>query len=80
MASEAQVLANRRNAQKSTGPRTEEGKAVAAQNAVKHGLLARDDVIKTEDQGDYDRMREKVLGELDPVGPVEMPLAERISA
>jgi hypothetical protein len=78
MASEAQVLANRRNAQKSTGPRTEEGKAVAAQNAVKHGLLARDDVIKTEDQGDFDRMREKVLGELDPAGPVETPLAERI--
>ena len=78
MASAAQVLANRRNAQKSTGPRTEEGKAVAAQNAVKHGLLARDDVIKTEDQGDFDRMREKVLGELAPAGPVETPLAERI--
>ncbi len=77
MASEAQVLANRKNAQKSTGPRTEEGKAVAAQNAVKHGLLARDDVIKTEDQGDFDRMREKVMRELDPVGPVETALAER---
>jgi hypothetical protein len=78
MASTAQILANRKNAQKSTGPRTEEGKAVAAQNAVKHGLLARGDVIKTEDQGEFDRMREKVLGELDPVGPVETPLAERI--
>ncbi len=77
MASEAQVLANRRNAQKSTGPRTEEGKAVAAQNAVKHGLLARDDVIKTEDQGDFDRMREEVMRELDPAGPVETALAER---
>jgi hypothetical protein len=78
MASEAQVLANRKNAQKSTGPRTEEGKAASAQNAVKHGLLARGDVIKTEDQADYDRMREKMVRELDPVGAVETELAERI--
>ena len=54
------------------------GRRWRQQNAVKHGLLARDDVIKTEDQGDFDRMREKVLGELDPAGPVETPLAERI--
>jgi hypothetical protein len=40
MATQAQILANRRNAQKSTGPRTEKGKAVVSQNAVKHGLLA----------------------------------------
>jgi hypothetical protein len=78
MASEAQVLANRKNAQKSTGPRTEEGKAASAQNAVKHGLLARDDVIKTEDQADFDRLREKMVRELDPVGAVETELAERV--
>jgi hypothetical protein len=41
MATDAQVAANRLNAQESTGPRTTEGKAVVAQNAVKHGLLAR---------------------------------------
>ncbi len=40
MASEAQISANRQNAEKSTGPRTDEGKAVASQNAVKHGLFA----------------------------------------
>ena len=40
MPTTAQILANRNNSQKSTGPRTVEGKAVVSQNAVKHVLLA----------------------------------------
>jgi hypothetical protein len=45
MATEAQILANRRNAQKSTGTRTREGKVVVSQNAIKHGFFARQDRI-----------------------------------
>ena len=78
MATEAQVFANRSNAQKSTGPRTAEGKATVAQNAVKHGLSARLDVIKREDQAEFDLHREAMLGELGPVGPMESMLAERV--
>jgi hypothetical protein len=78
MATEAQVQANRSNAQQSTGPRTAEGKAVVAQNAVKHGLSARLDVIPGEDQAEFDRHREAMLGELVPVGVGESMLAERI--
>ena len=78
MASEAQVLANRSNAQKSTGPRTPEGKAVVAQNAVRHGLLAREVVIKGEDPGEFEFYRAQMLGELVPVGSVESVLAERV--
>jgi len=40
MSTEVQILANRRNAQKSTGPRTSEGKSAISQNAVKHGLTS----------------------------------------
>jgi hypothetical protein len=79
MATGAQVAANRRNAEKSTGPRTAEGKAVVAQNAVKHGLAGRVDVIKGEDQAEFDRHREALLKELRPEGAVESMLVERVA-
>jgi hypothetical protein len=78
MATEAQTSANRSNAQKSTGPRTPEGKAVVGQNAVKHGLLAREVVIKGEDPQAFALYREGILEELAPAGRVESMLAERI--
>jgi hypothetical protein len=55
MATQEQVEANRQNAQKSTGPRTAEGKMAVALNAVKHGLTANIDVVCQEDQagGNY---------------------------
>jgi len=78
MATEPQILANRRNAQKSTGPRTPEAKAAVAKNALKHGLTARQDVIKGENQADFDLYRDEMLDELAPVGPMETMLANRI--
>ena len=55
MTTNAQMKANRKNAKKSTGPRTEEGKSRSAKNALKHGLLARDIVLPGEDPADFDR-------------------------
>ena len=78
MATEAQILANRRNAQKSTGPRTAEGKAVASQNSVRHGLSAAKNVISSESQADFDLHRDRILDELDPAGPMESILVDRI--
>jgi len=78
MATEAQILANRRNAQESTGPRSPEGKNVVSQNGVKHGLSARQDVISSESQAEFDLYRDRMLAELDPVSPMESMLAERI--
>ena len=64
MASVAQLLANRSNAQKSTGPRTPEGKAVVAQNAVRHGLCAERVVIQGEDPGEFELYRDRTMSEL----------------
>ena len=78
MASQAQINANRLNSQKSTGPRTAEGKRAVSQNAVKHGLFAHDAVIKCEDPAAYEVHREALLDELKPAGAIESMLAERI--
>ncbi|MBP7050360.1 MAG: hypothetical protein KBE65_05035 [Phycisphaerae bacterium] len=78
MATMVQIQANRLNAQKSTGPRTAEGKETASRNAIKHGLLARDAVIQGEDPADFETYREGMLQELHPAGAVETMLAERV--
>jgi len=78
MSSEARINANRLNAQKSTGPRTAQGKAVVSQNAVKHGLLAQADVIRGEDREEFEQYREELFWELNPLGTMESRLAERI--
>ncbi len=61
MVSQAKIRSNRQNAQRSTGPKTQKGKAVVSQNALKHGLSARHDVVITEDQADFDLHRDSLL-------------------
>jgi len=78
MATQPQIQANRQNAQKSTGPKTPEGKAVVSQNALKHGLSARRDVVITESQAEFDLHRDSLLDELAPQGPMESILADRV--
>jgi hypothetical protein len=78
MATESQVKANRKNALKSTGPRTEEGKEAASQNATKHGLRAKKNVIKTENQDEFDIFRGNMIADISPDGAMEEMLAERI--
>ena len=78
MATAAQIAANRLNAQKSTGPRTAEGKAVVSQNAITHGLLAREGVMRGEDGEEFEMHRERLMKQLSPVQPLEEILATRI--
>jgi len=79
MATEAQVAANRANAQKSTGPRTDEGKAVSAMNALRHGLCAERFLIAEEEREDWEALRADWRDRLRPEGIVEERLCERIA-
>ena len=78
MASEAQLIANRLNAQKSTGPRTAEGKAAVSLNAVQHGLRAQAVVLPGEEPDEYRLYRQGMLADLRPQDLPETDLAERI--
>ena len=53
--SEAQLRANRLNAQKSTGPRTDEGKEQSRANSLKHGLAGAGVVSTREDDEEFER-------------------------
>ena len=71
MATPAQVIANQQNAQSSTGPRTSEGKARVAQNAIKHGLTSRHLIIRPDEQEEFDDLQTSLYVELDPQGAIE---------
>ena len=81
--SDKKRAANRRNVQKSTGPKTAKGKACSARNALKHGLLAKDVVIDTPDaaerQSDFDALLADLIAGLQPQGIIEETLVERIA-
>lgn len=78
MASQQQIDANRQNAQKSTGPKTPEGKAAVSQNALKHGLTAQEAVLSGEDKDEFEATRQSFEDELKPVGPLQTFLVEQI--
>ena len=62
-----QLEANRRNAQQSTGPRTEEGKRTSSLNALRHGLTSRIVVLPTEDLAAYKTFSAEFLLDLAPL-------------
>ncbi len=75
----AKVAANKRNALRSTGPKTPAGKAITRLNAYSHGFRAASPVVPGEDPAEWDRFRGEVVADLAPVGSVEEALAERVA-
>ena len=71
MATPAQILANRANAQKSTGPRSAEGKAASRFNALKHGLDAQSIILPGEDPAEYDALVSEYDRSMHPDTPTE---------
>ena len=75
----AKAEANRRNASRSTGPKSPAGKRRSSLNACKHGLLARTGLLLgDEKREDYDAFNESMLAALKPVGELEGFLVDRV--
>ncbi len=79
MISQKQLEANRRNAQRSTGPRTEEGKKVAALNARRHNLTGQVTAMTDADRIMHDAFSASIVENLAPEGAMEIQLAQRIA-
>ena len=79
MASDRQVAANRRNAAKSTGPRSKRGKEVVSKNAMRHGLSAQQVLVPGESEEEFEALIQKLISEFEPEGEFELQLVERIS-
>jgi hypothetical protein len=80
MTSFRQIEANRRNAQLSTGPITEEGKKKSRQNAVRHGLTAETVIDALEDAEDYAAFEMAVTADYDAQSAVERELVLRLAS
>jgi len=80
MTSQKQIEANRRNALKSTGAKSAKGKSRSRSNALKHGLLAKDIVLPSEDEQEFEGLRRALITELRPEGTLEGQIAERVVA
>jgi hypothetical protein len=73
--SKAKLEVNRRNAQLSTGPKTNAGKRRPSRNALKHGILASSLLIRegegAEDTAEFESFLESLVRDLQPVGALE---------
>ena len=79
MATAAQIEANRRNAQRSTGPKTDEGKDRVRRNAFKHGMTARTimPVLPQEDPKELEDQIQQAITAMKPRNPLELDLVCR---
>lgn len=84
MTTDAQHAANERNAKRSTGPKTQEGKAITSQNAIKHSVYARTDRAVTagpfaEDEQDVEEFLAAIVERLDPMDALQRSMSARIA-
>jgi hypothetical protein len=80
MTSYRQIEANRRNARKSTGPTTEQGKLRSRCNAVRHGLTAETVIGTLEDAEDYRAFEATIIADYDAQSAVERELVLRLAS
>lgn len=78
--SAARQTANAANARLSTGPRTPEGKARSSENALKHGLTAKDIIIGPEDREEFDELLAGLQADVAPQGALQQTLFDELVA
>ena len=78
MTTHKQITANRRNAQKSTGPQTSAGKMTSKRNALAHGLRAAEILLPDEDEGAFRQFQQDVFSHFMPANALESEFVERI--
>jgi hypothetical protein len=79
MSTPAQLAANRANAQRSTGPKTETGKQKARLNGYRHGLTGQIYIFTPEDQEAFDQHCTGIRESFAPIGAFELDLAQSIA-
>jgi hypothetical protein len=77
MISQARLEANRSNAKKSTGPRSEEGKRRSSRNAITHGMTAKISLLPDEDEAGFERRMFEWVREYGPQSDGELFQARR---
>jgi hypothetical protein len=76
--SDRRAIANRRNAQRSTGPRTPEGKQASSRNAITHGIFCRDLLVPGESIEEMRALRQAFIQSLKPADAAELSLVDQI--
>src|ERR1700733_116541 len=79
MVSEKQLEANRRNAEKSTGPKSAQTKASSSRNNLRHGLTGQISLLPTEDREAHDAFCNELIDSFNPETPMEQQLANSIA-
>ena len=80
MATEKQTVANRQNAKKSTGPRTQEGRLRSRQNSFRHGLTAQTVISILENADEYAELETLIIADYEPQTTIERLLVERLAS
>jgi hypothetical protein len=79
MTTPAQIAANQANAQRSTGPKTPLGKAIAARNNFRYGFTGAFSVLRWENQAEFDALLTGLRTEHQPATPTETALVEKMA-
>ena len=79
MSTAAQIIANQTNAQASTGPKTEAGKAASSKNSFRHGLSGEFVLQPWETAEHYDDLLDGLRDEHEPATPTEALLVEKMA-